>query len=378
MLQSAVASASASFQSTPPRRRRPAWFRHGWPIRGFNPRLRAGGDRSRTTSWRRAGRFNPRLRAGGDATTVPPVTTEAVSIHASAQEATRIKAGAKIALEVSIHASAQEATRPQLQQAVDAFVSIHASAQEATRSPAPDVRWQGGFNPRLRAGGDTGRDGAQRRALVSIHASAQEATAAWCRPNAGPGRFNPRLRAGGDSVVRRRDGQSRSFQSTPPRRRRPDWVGIVLDDPDVSIHASAQEATHGHAGQPRLGLVSIHASAQEATVPEGHTPSRLRVSIHASAQEATPASSALSAKVLFQSTPPRRRRPQVSTSCCCPPRFNPRLRAGGDAVDLQVERALGVSIHASAQEATLLSAHQSSPCPAFQSTPPRRRRPPPA
>ncbi len=100
---------------------------------------------------------------------------EAVSIHASAREATGRKFRFDFAWLVSIHASAREATvKVHASPNID-FVSIHASAREATgrayRSMSP--------------------------AMVSIHASAREATV-------------KRLRLSG----------RRWFQSTPPRGRR--------------------------------------------------------------------------------------------------------------------------------------------------------------
>ena len=55
------------FQSTPPRGRRP---KQEAPLlssqAGFNPRLRAGGDRGLAQAAPVHSRFNPRLRAGGD------------------------------------------------------------------------------------------------------------------------------------------------------------------------------------------------------------------------------------------------------------------------------------------------------------------------
>ena len=55
----------------------------------------------------------------------------------------------------------------------------------------------------------------------------------------------------------------------------------------------------------------------------------------------------------FQSTPPRgRRRATVSRKGRSRVRFNPRLRAGGDECRLTVTACDGVSIHASAREAT--------------------------
>ena len=83
----------------------------------------------------------------------------------------------------------------------DFRVSIHASAREATRRAGKPAARRSGFNPRLRAGGDTTHNGAYSSRTG----------------------FNPRLRAGGDA-------------------------GFSLPDPftwEVSIHASAREATTG-------------------------------------------------------------------------------------------------------------------------------------
>ena len=57
---------------------------------------------------------------------------------------------------------------------------------------------------------------------------------------------------------------------------------------DVSIHASAREAT-GRLRKmgPPVYPVSIHASAREATIPVKRDAFKQWVSIHASAREAT-------------------------------------------------------------------------------------------
>ena len=76
--------------------------------------------------------------------------------------------------------------------------------------------------------------------------------------------FDPRLREGGD---RRRHGSGQH--------------------PEVSIHASAREATRAEQPRHHDDMVSIHASAREATgVKPCRIPFRI-VSIHASAREAT-------------------------------------------------------------------------------------------
>ena len=57
------------------------------------------------------------------------------------------------------------------------LVSIHASAREATLVCAGSSQGLGGFNPRLRTGGDHHQHLESLMAIpVSIHASAREAT----------------------------------------------------------------------------------------------------------------------------------------------------------------------------------------------------------
>ncbi len=56
---------------------------------------------------------------------------------------------------------------------------------------------------------------------------------------------------------------------------------------------------------------------------------------------------------MFQSTPPRGRRLAASSSVTLGASFNPRLRAGGDALRQQALHGGVVSIHASAREATI-------------------------
>ena len=82
--------------------------------------------------------------------------------------------------------------------------SIHASAKEATANG--DVKKEGieFFNPRLREGGDPFPHPQKMKRKI----------------------FNPRLREGGDSSPVGNILQIFSFQSTPPRRRRPQHIVI--------------------------------------------------------------------------------------------------------------------------------------------------------
>ena len=188
------------------------------------------------------------------------------------------------------------------------------------------------------------------------------------------------------------------FQSTPPHGRRPASATWAMGVSQVSIHASAREATVNTLAEGLRKLVSIHASAREAT----------RASL-----DCWPFS------WMFQSTPPHGRRrvktgmeprmscfnPRLRTGgdvypnrkLTAPRSFNPRLRTGGDLTEgwtwLRNSRfqstpphgrrpqlppaKMGeavVSIHASAREATGALFQSGARDTPFQSTPPHGRR----
>ena len=190
------------------------------------------------------------------------------------------------------------------------------------------------FNPRLRTGGDKP-----------------------CRlPPRRRSSFNPRLRTGGDPNTVIYCWPEHGFQSTPPHGRRRASLQSLRAECQVSIHASAREATrerprvlsiwlpfqstppHGRRRYPtrkirRRRWVSIHASAREATLkrgPEkcpvcGFNP-RLRTG-----GDAIPWICGAN-PVRFQSTPPHGRRPLCGCwAMPCWASFNPRLRTGGDS-----------------------------------------------
>ena len=104
-------------------------------------------------------------------------------------------------------------------------------------------------------------------------------------------------------------GDGRRFQSTPPHGRRQNLTKLEDPTDGVSIHASAREATSLLLTCDIVKIVSIHASAREATYCDDTVKKCIIVSIHASAREAT--STGTSKAVVL-------------------PRFNPRLRTGGD------------------------------------------------
>ena len=172
------------------------------------------------------------------------------------------------------------------------------------------------------------------RLTVSIHASAWEANHQRQSLHGHQTSFNPRLRVGGDRrEIEQMQGNStfqstpprgrrrmpvaqiintRRFQSTPPRGRRPPLIPPPGHPRQVSIHASAWEASSHWRSDSRIFPVSIHASAWEATTSSTHAPRTCGVSIHASAWEATGTAEDFGDFVdMFQSTPPRGRRPNA-------------------------------------------------------------------
>ena len=144
--------------------------------------------------------------------------------------------------------------------------------------------------------------------------------------------FNPRIHEGCDSIWIRFLLPHNGFQSTHPRRMRPQRCRCSRLIYTVSIHASTKDATHSLHLRLSLSTVSIHASTKDATflqtvltfpsvcfnprIHEGCDVFVLQLGIQHN---------------MFQSTHPRRMRRQV----------------------LQyLKRADDVSIHASTKDAT--------------------------
>ena len=164
------------------------------------------------------------------------------------------------------------------------------------------------FNPRLREGGDPKRYLSHIFFPISIHASAREAT-----DNVGVflhfQRFQSTPPRGRRPTLWRISVSSTKFQSTPPRGRRQLLCCDFGFFHQISIHASAREATDCEICCLRSDTISIHASAREATPACG-----------------------------------------ICQGSCA--HFNPRLREGGDKSGTLVVPISSISIHASAREAT--------------------------
>ena len=173
---------------------------------------------------------------------LPKDATE-ISIHASAREATSASfglfpftefqstppRGRRLKLpfieietnKISIHASAREATLPSADNGWLHDISIHASAREATDVLWAEISKWMNFNPRLREGGDN--NPAFKDELIWTF---QSTPPRGRRPDnkelkITDRNFNPRLREGGDNFLASSLHRFSRFQSTPPRGRRP-------------------------------------------------------------------------------------------------------------------------------------------------------------
>ena len=278
--------------------------------------------------------FNPRAREGRDAAvTAAKAVDSVVSIHAPAKGATRA---------LVIWWAQPRSFNPRAREGRDQLAKLMLNniygfqstrPRRARRFAGRSGAWFNSFqSTRPRRARLLGEAGVHRRTAVSIHAPAKGATGrsrSSCRrtwsfnPRAREGRdprnashargktgFNPRAREGRDSLVSSPLAPFTGFQSTRPRRARPQSSGHSISQFTVSIHAPAKGATTLTHSIPLHSVVSIHAPAKGATA----------------GAYATDSSST------FQSTRPRRAR-----------RLAPAL----------VEGDRHVSIHAPAKGATL-------------------------
>ena len=274
----------------------------------FNPRLRMGGDKSPRIPTKASTGFNPRLRMGGDSKSSRGMRASLVSIHASAWEATRIRA---IRGSTTMFQSTPPHGRRLLQVA--------------------DERDVVGFNPRLRMGGDLA--GFVRLLVVRL--------------------FQSTPPHGRRPAQAQTDVMAPLFQSTPPHGRR--LAGHLLEIPDLLFQSTPP---HGRRrpcpafGAPLQFEVSIHASAWEATSTSARffrlssfNP-RLRmggdhrkrptndpiISFNPRLRMGGDLQRSKSIGIARRFNPRLRmggdRQPRPSNATCS--RFNPRLRMGGD------------------------------------------------
>ena len=325
-------AARASFQSTRPRGARLTSARCASALsQGFNPRARAGRDR----------RVRGRMVGRRD-----------VSIHAPARGATRMP--------VRLLEAQSTCFNPRARAGRDA-----AGANSAIGGSR--------FNPRARAGRDAGAAN-----IAAAGQAFQSTRPRGARPRTPVPRaypqccFNPRARAGRDELLRA-PASGAEFQSTRPRGARLCRDRESVKMRRVSIHAPARGATR-RPGRQRSGVgfnpraragrdvssplarrsrsVSIHAPARGATGVASCSQAAIAVSIHAPARGATDARgmsriSAVSIHAPARGATSGRHRALRG--------FNPRARAGRDALQMRERSPPIVSIHAPARGATMWS-----------------------
>ena len=107
-------------------------------VSGFNPRVREGRDPDLIKRLRQFASFNPRVREGRDGYDGTSQINVAVSIHASARDATYLDYVGLVLPQVSIHASARDATT--LIEAFDALTVFQSTRPRGTRRQASALR----------------------------------------------------------------------------------------------------------------------------------------------------------------------------------------------------------------------------------------------
>ena len=274
--------------------------------------------------------FNPRARAGRDKTKVDYLRAAQVSIHAPARGATSRIIDESQELSVSIHAPARGATHSGQICMIGFDVSIHAPARGATGRLTQLRQTQTGFNPRARAGRD------------------QAAEWTWAIMLC----FNPRARAGRDAKTWAILAAIACFN--PRARAGRDTGDIYIPDVHAGFNPRARAGRDPTKPTPCPLQAGFNPRARAGRDKVAAARNRLdSVSIHAPARGATrTAMLDILATYTFQSTRPRGARHAhygIQSPCLC---FNPRARAGRDILQHHLFLIFAVSIHAPARGAT--------------------------
>ena len=150
-------------------------------------------------------------------------------------------------------------------------ISIHAPAKGATRRDGGRTAEVHYFNPRSREGSDVQHIVPLPLIDISIHAPAKGATLCAVVFLLVDGISIHAPAKGATLIAGDEDEDPAKFQSTLPRRERPDCKGIQTPFiPTISIHAPAKGATSATARREDQPGISIHAPAKGATLPGRH------------------------------------------------------------------------------------------------------------
>ena len=187
--------------------------------------------------------------------------------------------------------------------------------------------------------------------------------------------FNPRSREGSDSAARRGTRCARLFQSTLPRRERPELRARSIGAFIISIHAPAKGATVVY-GLLISGVLHFNPRSREGSDCCAFACCAISSDFNPRSREGSDACALEIGCVgmTFQSTLPRReRRGYAGQFIALDNHFNPRSREGSDQGTQGPQGPQGISIHAPAKGATVKVPAPITLC-EFQSTLPRRER----
>ena len=344
------------FQSTPPRRERPVGQDDLPRLEGVSIHAPAkGATRAGREGARGLARFNPRPREGSDPphgwrpafpakfqstpprrerprTTPPPPTSSC--FNPRPREGSDTSSHLRIAKWIAFQSTPPRRERRGWSLTFGRFLRFQSTPPRRERPSTESSPWSSsGFNPRPREGSDV-VPSPSSLAPIRFNPRPREGSDVprWASSPAAAS-FNPRPREGSDGMLGRRRSHLPAFQSTPPRRERLVLGHGAAQQLAVSIHAPAKGATRGRPPRPTpTGFQSTPPRRERLgrfALGDGRHP----VSIHAPAKGAT--SSGFTSRASARS-------------------FNPRPREGSD-----VQRIGDAGV-----------------CWRFQSTPPRRERPP--
>ena len=165
--------------------------------------------------------FNPRSHKGSDSRFQRAIWRRSISIHAPTRGATWINNIFVSVYIISIHAPTRGATNTCVCLDLLQLISIHAPTRGATRCVS---------SCGLQSG-------------ISIHAPTRGATIRIIHTIPRSEHFNPRSHKGSDGVTGSLDYVLRIFQSTLPQGERRHYIGQIVLDPRISIHAPTRGAT---------------------------------------------------------------------------------------------------------------------------------------
>ncbi len=198
------------------------------------------------------------------------LTPEAISIHAPAKGATPLPSMAIQPFVISIHAPAKGATLGGDKDIYKCNTFQSTLPRRERQLVEVYYKWDTIFQstlPRRERHGGRGVDA--EKGFISIHAPAKGATTQNTTALQRVYYFNPRSREGSDGCYQAFPITDRLFQSTLPRRERPDSSRCFGVRPAISIHAPAKGATV-IASVPHSARLNFNPRSREGSDCKNH------------------------------------------------------------------------------------------------------------